>query len=127
VKDISGSALPGISKWALSVGGEYVNRATLVGRTGEFFGGVDASYRSSFSSSPSASRYMVVEGYPLFNARVGVRWSDGWSLYFWSRNLLDKDYYEFLTAAPGNSGLIVGLPGEPRTVGATLRFQFRSN
>ena len=127
VKDISGSALPGISRWALSVGGEYVNRATLIGQAGEFFGGVDASYRSSFSSSPSASRYMIVEGYPLLNARVGFRWSDGWALYFWSRNLLDEDYYEFLTAAPGNSGLIVGLPGEPRTIGATLRFSFRAN
>ena len=32
VKDISGSVLPGISKWALSFGGEYVNPATLLGR-----------------------------------------------------------------------------------------------
>ena len=29
----------------------------------------------------------------------------------WSRNLLDKDYYELLTAAPGNTGLYVGQPG----------------
>jgi iron complex outermembrane receptor protein len=125
-KDISGSALPGISKWALSVGGEYVNRASLAGRSGEFFGGVDASYRTRFSSSASASEYMWVEGYPLVNARVGFRWSEGWSLYAWSRNLFDRDYFEFLSAAPGNSGLIVGLPGDPRTVGVTLRFAFRS-
>jgi iron complex outermembrane receptor protein len=125
-KDISGSALPGISKWALSVGGEYVTRATLAGRAGELFGGVDASYRTRFSSSASASDYMWIEGYPLVNARVGFRWSDGWSLYAWSRNLFDRDYFEFLSAAPGNSGLIVGLPGDPRTVGVTLRFAFRS-
>ena len=30
VKDISGSLLPGISKWALSVGGEYVQRGSRV-------------------------------------------------------------------------------------------------
>ena len=121
VKDISGSVLPGISKWALTFGGEVNKPATLFDQTGELFGAVDTSYRSEFSSSPSASRYMMVDGYGLVNLRAGYRWSDGWSLFFWSRNLLDKQYYEFLTAQPGNSGLIVGLPGDPRTVGVTLR------
>src|SRR6185436_13558139 len=59
-KDVSGSVLPGISKWAVSVGGEYINPGALLGRSGEFFGALDASYRSSFSSSASASRYLVV-------------------------------------------------------------------
>jgi iron complex outermembrane receptor protein len=87
---------------------------------------VDGSHRSSFSSSATASRYRFVEGYLLLNAHVGVRWSDGWSLYLWSRNLSDKDYFELLSAAPGNSGLVVGLPGDPRTIGLTLRLGFRS-
>ena len=122
VKDISGSVLPGISKWALPFGGEYVN-------AGDAPRPVPASSSApstpatapTFSSSASASQYLIVDGYALLNARVGFRWSDGWSLFVWSRNLLDKDYYEFLTAAPGNTGLIVGLPGDPRTVGVTLR------
>jgi iron complex outermembrane receptor protein len=125
VKDVSGSSLPGISKWALSVGGEYVSPATILGQPGEFFGGVDTSYRSSFSSSPSASKYLVVGGYGLLNARIGFRWARGWNLFLWSRNLLDTNYFEFLTSAPGNSGLYVGLPGDPRTVGITLRRSFR--
>ncbi len=58
VKDISGSVLPGLSKWALSVGGEYVNRRTIFGHATELFGALDTSYRSSFSSSSSASRYL---------------------------------------------------------------------
>ena len=57
VKDISGSDLAGISKWALSFGGEYVHPVTVVGRSGDFFGAVDASYRSAFSSSATASKY----------------------------------------------------------------------
>jgi len=121
VKDISGSVLPGLSKWALSVGGEYVNRRTIFGHATELFGALDTSYRSSFSSSASASRYLIVDGYGLLNARIGVRWSDGWSVSLWSRNLLDKNYYELLTAAPGNTGLYVGQPGDGRTVGVTLR------
>ena len=35
------------------------------------------------------------------NARVGFRWADNWSLTVWARNLLDENYYELLTAAPG--------------------------
>ena len=125
VKDISGSVLPGISRWAFSAGGEYASRQTLWGLSGELFGAVDASYRSSFSSSASASRYLVVDGYSLLNLRAGFRWSEGWAVYVWSRNLLDKDYYELLTAAPGNTGLYVGQPGDGRTVGVTLRLSLR--
>jgi iron complex outermembrane receptor protein len=67
----------------------------------------------------------MIDAYSLVNARIGVRWSDGWSLSVWSRNLLDEDYFELLSAAPGGSGLYVGLPGDPRTVGVTLRMALR--
>ena len=125
VKDISGSVLPGISRWAVSARGEYRQPANVFGVSGRFFGAIDASYRSSFSSSPSYSRYMVVDGYELVNARLGFEWGKGWSAAVWSRNLLDTDYFQFLTAAPGGSGLIVGLPGDPRTFGVTLTYAFR--
>ena len=125
VKDISGSPLPGISKWALSLGGEYAHPRRSSARHGEVFAGVDASYRSSFSSSATASKYLVVDGYSLLNTRVGFRASGGWSVFLWSRNLLDKDYFELLTAAPGNTGLYVGQPGDPRAVGVTLRVALR--
>ncbi len=121
VKDVSGSLLPGISKRAVSFGGEHVNRGRLLGRTGQFFTAVDVSYRSSFSSSSTASKFLVVDGYALVNARVGFRATDAWTLSVWSRNLLNKDYFDLLTAAPGNTGLYVGQPGDQRTLGVTLR------
>jgi iron complex outermembrane recepter protein len=124
-EDISGSELPGISKWAVSVGGEASRKASLYGHRGEFFVALDASYRSSFSSSATFSRYMVVPGYALVNARVGFRVASGWTVSIWSRNLFDTDYFDLLTAAPGNSGLIVGQPGDPRTAGITLRFALK--
>jgi iron complex outermembrane recepter protein len=123
VKDISGSVLPGISKWSVTAGGEYGRPAQVLGRAAQVFAGIDTSYRTDFSSSPSASRYLVVPGYGLANIRLGVRWAEGWSVTLWSRNLLDKDYFELLTAAPGNTGLYVGQPGDPRTVGVTLRMR----
>jgi iron complex outermembrane receptor protein len=125
-KDISGSVLPGISKWAFSIGGEYAQRRSLFGEDGQIFGAIDTSYRSSFSSSASYSRYLVVDEYALINARIGFRAADGWTVFVWSRNLLDKDYLELLTAAPGNTGLFVGQPGDGRTVGLTLRLALES-
>ena len=126
VKDVSGSQLPGISKQAVSFGGEYVAHGSVMSRPGEFFGAFDASYRSSFSSSASASRYLVVDGYGLVNVRAGFRATEGWTLSVWARNLFNADYYELLSAAPGNTGLYVGQPGDPRTVGVTLRLSFKS-
>jgi iron complex outermembrane receptor protein len=35
--------------------------------------------------------------------------------------LLNTNYFDLLTAAPGNTGLYVGQPGDPRTAGVTLR------
>jgi iron complex outermembrane recepter protein len=126
VKDVSGSVLPGISKYAVSFGGEYSRDARVAGVQGQLFGALDASYRSDFSSSASASRYLVVDGYTLVNVRAGFRVNDGWSLTIWARNLLDKNYYELLTPAPGNSGLYVGQVGDERTAGVTLRFGFKN-
>jgi len=126
VKDVSGTDLPGISRQAISFGGEYAKRGSLSGRTGQFFAAFDTSYRSSFSSSSSASKYMIVDGYSLTNVRFGFRASDGWTLSVWSRNLFNKDYFDLLSAQPGNSGLIVGQPGDPRTFGVTLRLSFKS-
>jgi iron complex outermembrane receptor protein len=69
---------------------------------------------------------MVVPGYTLVNARVGFRVANAWTLSLWSRNLFNANYFDLLTAAPGNTGLIVGQPGDRRTAGVTLRFAFKS-
>ncbi len=50
----------------------------------------------------SVSLAWPAQGYTLLNARAGVRWDDRLSISFWARNLLDKDYYELLSAAPGD-------------------------
>jgi iron complex outermembrane recepter protein len=125
-KDVSGTALPGISKWAYSLGGEYARPQSLFGLAGQLFGAIDTSYRSSFSSNASYSKYLIVDGYSLLNARFGFRAGDGWTVFLWSRNLLDKNYFELMTAAPGNTGLYVGQPGDGRTVGVTLRLALSS-
>ncbi|MFO6429891.1 TonB-dependent receptor [Erythrobacter sp. W302b] len=122
--DISGQRLPGVSKWAFSFGGEGNVPATFLGKPGEFYLGYDGSYRSSFSSNPSPSAFTNVDGYHLSNFRFGFRSDDGFNLFAWVRNAFDENYFEQLFVGPGNTGLIAGLPGDPRTWGATAAITF---
>jgi iron complex outermembrane recepter protein len=124
-KDISGGQLPGISRWAGSLGGELTsNPGQLLGQNGRFFLALDTYSRSSFSSSPSPSRYLNIGGYALVNGRAGFRATEGISVFIWARNLLDRDYFEQLLPAAGNAGHFAGVLGDPRTFGITLRYSF---
>lgn len=124
-KDISGGELPGISKWAGSIGGEIVsNPGIILGQNARFFVGADAYFRSSFSSSPSPSKYLNIDGYTLFNARAGFRALNGLTVFVWGRNLLNKDYFEQLLPAAGNAGHYAAVLGDPRTYGVTIRYSY---
>ena len=122
-KDASGGRLPGISKWNVSGGAELSTAGNLTTQAGRYFVAGDVSYRSDYSSNATPSSVLNVAGYSLFNARLGFR-SDKFSFFVWSRNIGNKNYYEQLQAAAGNSGLYAGVLGDPRTYGATLRFSF---
>jgi len=121
--DISGQRLPGLSKWSFSFGAEGNVPATLFGEEGEVYLGYDGNYRASFSSNPSPSIYTWIDGYGLSNFRLGFR-ADDFNIYAWVRNAFDVEYFDQLMVGPGNTGLIAGLPGDPRTWGGTVRFEF---
>src|SRR5690606_36305645 len=78
--DASGGPLPGLSKWAASVGGEHRAQLSLFGSPGELFTAFDLYYRDDFSSSPTPSAYLNIDGYSLLNLRVGFRSDNGWSV-----------------------------------------------
>lgn len=118
--DASGGRLPGVSEYALSYGIEY----RLPAGPGDAYVGIDGSFRSDFSSSPTPSRVLNVEGYVLTNFRAGYRASGGWEVFGWVRNAFDTEYFDFLTAAPGSTGLVVGQLGDPRTWGVTASVRF---
>ena len=124
VCDVSGTRLPGISKWAASAGGEVSQPLSFGDLAGRGYIGADASYRTNFSSSASESQFLSVDGYALLNLRAGWRTEDDWELFFWARNVTGTEYFDFLSAQPGNSGLIVGQVGDPRTYGVTLKAAF---
>lgn len=122
--DISGQRLPGVSKWALSWGAEANAPLTLFGKEGQVYFGYDGSGRTSFSSNPTPSAYTWVDGYVLSNFRAGFRTEHGIDVYAWVRNAFDVNYFEQLQVPSGNTGLIVGNPGDPRTWGATVKVEF---
>ncbi|MFM9815866.1 hypothetical protein ACKI16_46265, partial [Streptomyces scabiei] len=74
--------------------------------------------------NPSPSAYTWVDGYALTNFRAGFRAGNGLDIYGWVRNAFGVNYFEQLAVASGNSGLIVGQLGDPRTYGATIRAAF---
>ncbi|MBO9518602.1 MAG: TonB-dependent receptor [Porphyrobacter sp.] len=122
--DVSGQVLPGVSKWAFSYGFEAAAPLHLLGEDGDLYFGVDGSYRSELSSNPSPSIYTWIDGYNLTNFRFGFRAENGLNIYAWVRNAFDAQYFEQLVFGPSNTGLIAGNPGDPRTWGGTIRFDF---
>ena len=73
---------------------------------------------------PSPSIYTWIDGYALTNFRAGFRADNGLNVYAWVRNAFDTNYFEQLNFGPGNTGLIAGSLGDPRTFGATLSKRF---
>ncbi|WP_114750327.1 TonB-dependent receptor [Pleomorphovibrio marinus] len=124
-KDISGSRLPGISRWAGSYGAEWSKGFSIFGEKMTFFLAGEGFFRSEFSSSPSPSRYLNVPGYALFNLRSGCRAGEGITLFVWARNLLDTNYYEQLMPAAGNIGHYAATLGDQRTYGLTMRYHWK--
>ena len=122
--DISGQRLPGVSKWAFSYGAEYDLPLRIGAADGQFYVGYDGNYRSRFSSNPSPSAYTEIDGYTLSNFRLGYKVGDRWNVFGWVRNAFDADYYEVLATQSGNTGLVVGQPGDPRTYGLTVSTRF---
>lgn len=123
-KDISGGDLPGISKWAGSLGGEYTVSGKFLHLKGNYFIALDGYYRSTFSSSASPSQYLNIDGYALLNSRIGFRASNGIAILLWGRNILNKDYFEQLLPAAGNAGQYAAVLGDPVTYGTTIRYTF---
>lgn len=124
-KDISGGRLPGVSKWAGSFGGEWSQKAKFIGLEGKFFLSSELFFRSEFSSSPSPSQFLNIDGYSVVNARTGFRGDSGLSFFFWTRNLFDTQYFEQFLPGAGNVGHYAAVLGDPRTIGLTFTYNLK--
>ena len=122
--DLSGRALPGVSKNAGSVGTEYSWGGNVSGVNGEWYSAADLSYRSDWNSDASVSKYLVVEGSTLVNLRLGFRTDNGTDVSLYARNAFNEDYLSFLSIQAGNSGAVYGHVGDPRNIGIRVKAEF---
>ncbi|NWK95815.1 hypothetical protein DM806_09025 [Sphingobium lactosutens] len=123
-----GSALEGkqlnyAPKFKMTISVEQ--EAPLTGDVSAFVGG-DATIRSRQSMYLSADPIFTVPSQTLFNARVGLRGGEGWTLALFGRNLTNKIYptqiYPTTAFAKGGLWQILD-PNSQRTVG--LQFDAR--
>jgi iron complex outermembrane receptor protein len=115
--NLTGKGMPGLPKWSISAGGEYVVPISA----GDLFVRADLSGKTNVFGDATDSAYTVIKGYTLVNASIGFRASKTWEVAVFARNLFNKDYLQNVTVQAGNSGLIVGTPSDPRMFGITLR------
>jgi iron complex outermembrane receptor protein len=120
--DLSGQPVVGASRWIANLNGEY--KWPLVDRIEPYVTGSYA-YRSESEGTLDNSDLSKIKGYGLANFSAGVRVSTGDGLLdasLWVKNAFDKDYY--LAVGSASNGLYTGSPGQPRTAGVTLRYDF---
>ncbi|MCB5191694.1 TonB-dependent receptor [Methylobacillus arboreus] len=121
-RSIAGNQVNGASRWTLS---SNANLRWNVADNLEHYGTVQYSWRSESYGDVNNSEYSKIAGYGILNFSTGLRVTNGkhrWDLSLWARNLLDKRY--FLGVTNAGSNLYVGSAGQPRTIGASLRYDF---
>lgn len=122
VCDLSGRRLPGAARWSWSASADYVRPLAATGH--DAFLRLDANGRSGSPGEATGSRYAVIDGYALVNLSAGLRSPRGWEASLWVRNALDARWLTAVTVQAGNSGLVLGAPGDPRMAGLTLRMGY---
>ncbi|WP_093666019.1 TonB-dependent receptor [Sphingomonas gellani] len=117
VCSLTGKRLASLPPWAITAGIDYSHQVA----GGSVFLHADTASRSGYNGDPTLSRYTRIDAYNLTNASIGYRFAGGLELAVFARNLLDSNYLQNVTVQAGNSGLILGTPGDPRVIGVTLR------
>lgn len=107
-------------KWNGNFTAEYTR---YINDQDQAYGIAQYSYTSGFYEATNDSRYSWQNGYGLTNLRVGVRFdNDKYDLSLWGNNVFNVKY--FTTLSTSAYGFASGTPGDPLTIGATLRANF---
>jgi iron complex outermembrane receptor protein len=123
VCDLTGSPVVGAPKWIATPSFYY--RHALAGNLDGFIG-ADYTWKSWFFGTADNSKLAIVPSMGLLNARIGIGGGIGahsWELFAWTENALDKHYVIGSVVTAGAQWNYFEVPGNPRTVGATLRFK----
>jgi outer membrane receptor protein involved in Fe transport len=92
----------------------------------------DEKYSSSYNTGSDSDPAKVQGSFGILDARISIGRPDGlWALEFWGHNLTNKGYFQVAFDAasqglgvPGFNNQLDAFLGDPRTFGATLRFEY---
>ncbi|WP_322015582.1 TonB-dependent receptor [Paraburkholderia sp. J12] len=120
--NLTGKQVSGAPRWIANLSAQY-----------EFYLGHDIdqyltgvwSLRSNQFGTLDDSQYGKLPGYGILNLATGWRLNSGehkWDLSIWAHNVFNKRYYLASFASVQNT--YTAMAGDPRVVGATLRFTY---
>ena len=121
-RSIAGNTVNGAPKWTFNVGAQY---RRFLENSVEQYVNANYSWRSETYGDINNSVYSKIPSYGLFNLATGFRipYRDGrWDVSLWAKNVFDKHYFLGLTTVGNN--YYVGSAGQPRSVGASVRYDF---
>jgi iron complex outermembrane recepter protein len=121
--DLTGRPISGAPRWSGVARVEYTRGLTS---NMQSTSGIEYTFRSTSYYNSDDSVYSLIRGYGLVNLHLSVGpLSERWQISFWARNVLNKEYFSALSAGGVfGTGYVAGSIGDPRTYGATLRWQF---
>ena len=139
LRQLPGDNLSNAPEWVATGSVTWTPELGSSGLTGLVY--IDGRYTEGYNTGSDLFPQKEQESFALFNARIGIRGPDlKWSLEFWGQNIFDKNYAQVAfnspfqagtTSAPftdpqypGGRQLFSQFLAEPRTYGATVRFNF---
>jgi len=119
----SGTTIEGDSKWTATTSATYRTELPFQHLTALYY--LDARFNSPYQTSALNPSAVSKQGeFTVVNGRIGISPpNESWSFEIFARNLLDQYYIVGSFAVPEQNNYAV-YPGEPRTVGATLRLKY---
>jgi iron complex outermembrane receptor protein len=120
--DYSGQRVAGAPP--LTINGSIAYEAPIADTQYRFRTLVDFSHADGFRAELSRSTWIAERD--LVNLRAGIGTADdSRELTVWVNNLLDESYYSGMAVVgPAGTGVALGLPGPPRTVGLSLNLRY---
>lgn len=124
VCDLTGRDVVGAPRWIANLGGHY---EWNLGSGVKEYANANYGWRSASEGAIDDSKYAKIPAYGLLNLSTGWKGKYGnskWDASIWVRNALDKRYYTAIFQYPAYADLYTAAVGTPRTIGATLRYDF---
>lgn len=109
--DYSGNMLQYAPEQTYHLGMQYQHQSGVFGR-------VDWMGRTSFYGDYANT--VEADGYQTVNLRLGYK-SENLNVALWCDNVFDEDYLTYITPMPP---YMVGVDGNPRTIGITVSYRF---